>query len=71
MAELAVECGLSSRSGVIGNDEERSGELRAIEFSRIRGGKAFDTNAPWFTEILAAIGQPQGARAAVRAGGEE
>src|SRR5437764_2562662 len=35
MAEMAVDCGLSGRSGVIGHDDERNGALRAIEFSRI------------------------------------
>ncbi|MFL5260277.1 MAG: pyrophosphate--fructose-6-phosphate 1-phosphotransferase [Hyphomicrobiales bacterium] len=71
MAELAVVCALSGRSGVIGHDEEHQGELRAIEFERIRGGKPFDTSAPWFTAMLEEIGQPAGARAALRKGGED
>ena len=48
---------LAGISGVIGHDEERGGELRAIEFPRIRGGKAFDANTPWFTDLLESIGQ--------------
>jgi pyrophosphate--fructose-6-phosphate 1-phosphotransferase len=32
--------------------------LRAIEFERIRGGKAFDLTTEWFAEMLAQIGQP-------------
>jgi pyrophosphate--fructose-6-phosphate 1-phosphotransferase len=71
MAEMAVDCGLSGRSGVIGHDEERKDDLRAIEFARVKGGKAFDVSAPWFTQILAEIGQPAGARAAPRRGGED
>lgn len=55
--QQAVDCALSGVSGVIGEDEERGGELRAIEFDRIRGGKPFDADVPWFGELLAAIGQ--------------
>jgi pyrophosphate--fructose-6-phosphate 1-phosphotransferase len=55
--QQAVDCALSGVSGVIGEDEERGGELRAIEFDRIRGGKPFDADVPWFVELLAAIGQ--------------
>jgi len=55
--DLAVDCAMRGEPGVIGNDEEQGGTLRAIEFPRIRGGKPFDTSAPWFTELLASIGQ--------------
>lgn len=58
-ADLAVECALARVSGVIGQDEEADDELRAIEFSRIAGGKAFDTSVPWFGELLERIGQPR------------
>ena len=34
--------------------------LRAIEFDRIKGGKAFDTTTPWFVELMDQIGQPVG-----------
>ena len=37
--------------------ERDSGELRAIEFSRIKGGKHFDIHTPWFEKLLAQIGQ--------------
>jgi pyrophosphate--fructose-6-phosphate 1-phosphotransferase len=53
----AVGAALRGESGVVGQDEERSDELRAIEFERIRGGKAFDTSLPWFTELLSDLGQ--------------
>jgi pyrophosphate--fructose-6-phosphate 1-phosphotransferase len=62
--DLAVDCAMRGESGVIGHDEDRGGVLRAIEFERIKGGKPFDIDAPWFVELLAAIGQPKGARAA-------
>jgi len=58
MTDLAVECALRGESGVIGHDEERGNVLRAIEFPRIAGGKAFDVSQPWFGDLLAAIGQP-------------
>ncbi|HEX3422271.1 MAG TPA: pyrophosphate--fructose-6-phosphate 1-phosphotransferase [Sphingomicrobium sp.] len=53
----AVDAALRGESGVIGEDEERGGELRAIEFERIAGGKSFDVSVPWFTELLRDLGQ--------------
>jgi diphosphate-dependent phosphofructokinase len=58
MTDLAVSSALRGESGVIGHDEERGDQLRAIEFSRIRGGKPFDISTPWFTALLDSIGQP-------------
>ncbi len=55
--DFAVDAALRGELGVVGQDEERGGELRAIEFERIAGGKAFDVDLPWFTELLAEIGQ--------------
>ena len=57
MAELAVRCALDGVPGVIGHDEDRDDELRAIEFERIAGHKPFDTTQEWFTELL---GRPTG-----------
>jgi pyrophosphate--fructose-6-phosphate 1-phosphotransferase len=57
-SDLAVECALRRESGVIGHDEDRGGVLRAIEFPRIKGGKPFNVDTPWFAELLAGIGQP-------------
>ena len=53
----AVNAALRGESGVVGEDEERGGELRAIEFDRIKGGKAFDLSAAWFSDLLKDIGQ--------------
>ncbi|HET9959147.1 MAG TPA: pyrophosphate--fructose-6-phosphate 1-phosphotransferase [Polyangiaceae bacterium] len=61
MVDHAVECGLRGESGVIGHDEDRGGRLRAIEFPRIKGGKPFDIDQPWFNELLNDIRQPKGA----------
>ena len=58
MTDYAVECALRGESGCIGHDEEQGGRLRAIEFERLKGGKAFDLTTDWFTEMLTAIGQP-------------
>jgi pyrophosphate--fructose-6-phosphate 1-phosphotransferase len=53
----AVDAALRGESGVVGHDEGRGGELRAIEFERIAGGKAFDSSVPWFTDLLRDLGQ--------------
>jgi pyrophosphate--fructose-6-phosphate 1-phosphotransferase len=58
MTDFAVESALRGEPGVIGQDEERGDELRAIEFERIKGGKAFDIKAWWFSDLLDGIGQP-------------
>ena len=68
MTDLAVDCALRGESGVIGNDEERGDELRAIEFDRIRGGKRFDVSVDWFAALLVEIGQPVATGAAGSAG---
>jgi len=57
MAELAVACALDGTPGVIGHDEDRDGELRAIEFERIAGNKPLDTDQEWFTDLLVDTGQ--------------
>ncbi len=57
MASLAVTCALAGTPGVIGHDEDRGDELRAIEFERIAGHKAFDPEQAWFAELLRGTGQ--------------
>lgn len=59
-ADKAVDCALVKDGGVIGEDEERGDELRAIEFERIAGGKPFDIGSTWFGKLLDAINQPKG-----------
>ena len=66
MTDLAVDCALRGESGLIGHDEDRGDELRAIEFERIRGGKPFDLGAQWFTALLEGIGQPSAQLATAR-----
>ncbi len=58
MTDFAVDSALRGEPGVIGHDEERDDELRAIEFDRIKGGKPFDITTDWYGELLSGIGQP-------------
>lgn len=55
--DTAVDTAMDGGTGLVGHDEEQDDTLRAIEFNRIKGGKAFDIDAPWFGELLAGIGQ--------------
>jgi diphosphate-dependent phosphofructokinase len=57
---VAVDSALAGVPGLVGHDEEQGNQLRAIEFNRIKGGKAFDTNQAWFEDVLKTIGQPKG-----------
>ncbi len=57
MVDLAVESALNKVSGVTGHDEGQGGKLRAIEFPRIKGGKAFDISTQWFADVMDHIGQ--------------
>lgn len=57
MVDLGVQCALGGEPGLIGHDEENGGKLRAIEFSRVKGGKPFDPSVAWFKDVLAACGQ--------------
>ncbi|MCC5789666.1 MAG: pyrophosphate--fructose-6-phosphate 1-phosphotransferase [Opitutales bacterium] len=58
--DLAVEVALRGESGVIGHDEEQDFQLRAIEFDRIKGGKAFDFTVEWCRDLFDHIGQRMG-----------
>jgi diphosphate-dependent phosphofructokinase len=50
---------------VVGHDTENEGRLRAIEFERIKGGKPFDIDEPWFGEMLAEIGQEKAPKSGI------
>ena len=61
MCTEAIKNALKGVSGVIGHDEEMKGHpLRAVEFPRIKGGKALDVHIKWFGQLLKDIGQPMG-----------
>eukprot|EP01051_Picozoa_sp_SAG22_P001648 SAG22_NODE_67_length_22882_cov_25.671553_10_plen_307_part_00 len=68
--ELGVKSALAGVSGCVGHDDESDGagksgghlgELRAIEFPRIKGGKPFVKSVDWFQALLKEIGQPDAA----------
>eukprot|EP00915_Cephaloidophora_sp_WS-2016_P001495 GHVH01002101.1.p1 GENE.GHVH01002101.1~~GHVH01002101.1.p1 ORF type:complete len:433 (-),score=70.84 GHVH01002101.1:1010-2308(-) len=59
-AELAVRGALNGQTGVTGNDEDKQNELRCIEFSRIAGGKPFNTTEQFFITLMKDIGQEIG-----------
>ena len=54
---VAVEMACQRVPGVVGQDENKDGELRCCEFTRIKGGKHFDTTFPWFQQMMTEIGQ--------------
>ena len=56
-AFFAAEQGLERKGGLAGLDEDNQGNLRLIEFERIRGGKPFDTSLDWFQTMIDEIGQ--------------
>lgn len=58
--DVAVEAAFAGTAGLVGHDEERGHELRAIEFPRIKGAKPFDVDQPWFNDLLSDIKQPKG-----------
>ncbi|GAB3110119.1 pyrophosphate--fructose-6-phosphate 1-phosphotransferase [Janibacter alkaliphilus] len=55
--DLAVRTALEGGAGLVGHDEERGGELRAIELERVTGGRRFDPEAGWFADLQQEIGQ--------------
>jgi len=63
--DLAVQCAFERQGGVIGHDENQNNVLRAIEFDRIKGGKPFDIDCEWFSQLLVEIGQEKGSLQAV------
>lgn len=64
-AAAAAQYALDGKSGVAGLDEDAGDEMSCIAFPRIKGGKPFDIDEPWFGEMLQAIGQPKGPKVEV------
>ncbi|OIR20104.1 MAG: pyrophosphate--fructose-6-phosphate 1-phosphotransferase [Marine Group III euryarchaeote CG-Epi1] len=56
-AFMAAELAINGQSGLVGLDENNSGNLGLIDLQLIKGGKDFDTSQPWFVELLLEIGQ--------------
>ncbi|MBQ5530979.1 MAG: pyrophosphate--fructose-6-phosphate 1-phosphotransferase [Kiritimatiellae bacterium] len=57
-AAVAVQCALAGESGVVGPDENARAQIRACEFSRVKGGKPFNVRKGSFRKMLSEIGQP-------------
>ncbi|MEM7700049.1 MAG: pyrophosphate--fructose-6-phosphate 1-phosphotransferase, partial [Verrucomicrobiota bacterium] len=60
----AASSALAGKSGVAGHDEDNGDVMATIAFPRIKGGKPFNIDEPWFDELLNSIGQPKGEKAA-------
>ena len=56
-AFMAAELAINGQSGLVGLDENNSGELGLIDLQSIEGGKEFDTSQSWFVDLLTDIGQ--------------
>ena len=56
-AFMAAELAINGQSGLVGLDENNSGNLGLIDLQLIKGGKEFDTSQPWFVDLLKEIGQ--------------
>ena len=54
---MAAELAISGQSGLVGLDENNSGDLGLIDLQLIKGGKEFDISQPWFVDLLKDIGQ--------------
>jgi pyrophosphate--fructose-6-phosphate 1-phosphotransferase len=53
---LAVQEALEGQGqGVVGQDQERGGLLRLVEFDRIRGGKPLDLQLAWVQQLFQEI----------------
>jgi len=55
VAEHAVQSALKGENGVIGWDEDNDNSLSCINFSRIKGGKPFDTTLKWYKNMIQEI----------------
>lgn len=54
-AAEAVRAAIDGRVGLVGHDEDADGRLGVIDFTRVRGGKRLDVDAPWVRELLADV----------------
>ncbi|MFP6865806.1 MAG: hypothetical protein VCA35_07685, partial [Roseibacillus sp.] len=61
-AFAGAEYALNSQSGVAGLDQDNGDKMSIIEFPRIKGGKPFDIDLPWFGDLLGGIDQPKGSK---------
>lgn len=55
VADHAVQSALNGKNGVVGWDEDNNNTLSCIDFSRIKGGKPFDTTLVWYKDMIEEI----------------
>ena len=55
VADHAVQSALNGKNGVVGWDEDNNNTLSCIDFSRIKGGKPFDTTLDWYKDMIKEI----------------
>jgi len=55
VADHAVQSALKGENGVVGWDEDNNNTLSCIDFSRIKGGKPFDTTLDWYKNMIKEI----------------
>jgi pyrophosphate--fructose-6-phosphate 1-phosphotransferase len=55
VADHAVKSALNGKNGVVGWDEDNNNTLSCIDFSRIKGGKPFDTTLDWYKDMIEEI----------------
>lgn len=61
-AKLAVQAALEGKSGVVGLDQDRNGQMELVDFKRIKGGKPFDPRDVDYVELMnqiQSIGEPR------------
>jgi len=55
VADHAVQSAINGKNGVVGWDEDNNNTLSCIDFSRIKGGKPFDTTLDWYKDLIKEI----------------
>ena len=55
VSDLAFESAINGISGVVGHDEDNNNNLDCIDFSRIKGGKTFNTKQDWYIQMIKEI----------------
>ena len=49
-----MDVALLGKNGVVGIDDETN-KIECISFNRIKGGKPFDVNQKWFSDMIERI----------------
>ena len=55
LADYSVQSAINGINGVVGWDEDNNNSLSCIDFSRIKGGKPFDTTLDWYKDMIKEI----------------